>query len=317
MGSGTRWLLLAMTAVLCGCSAAPELSMVREPELDTARDRMFGLYNEGTKVATVAMDTPATDVALENRLVALESSVEEILAAVKAPKEEGAAPLSGAAAAPAPAEPAVAVSPAIDWPAGCVCECWVAAYCQPCEKWVEEEMPKLPSGVVTVRQIAMAEEEAKRKAVPGGPYFIIYGPGGADLIRRRGFATAESLAETARRAVAPQTNATAGTTGDATWQSVPETWPARVKINGTNRPSKQTLIWHLRGGGNHAATWHSGFPYEQMTTGQLATLHDGDHGYSMEQAVQYSQPVRYYSQPVRYSTTTMVRSKGRVCRKCL
>lgn len=317
MGSGTRRVLLLamMVMVVCGCGTAPELSMVREPGLDTARDKMFSLYKGDTKVASVAMDTPAVDVALENRLVALESSVEEILAAVKAPKAEGAAPLSGAVAAPAPAEPAVAVSPAIDWPAGCVCECWVAAYCQPCEKWVEQELPKLPSGVVTVRQIAMAEEEAKQKAVPGGPYFIIYGPGGADLVRRRGFATAESLAETARRAANPQTNAAAGTTGDATWQSVPETWPARVKISGTNTPSKQTLIWHLRGGGtgggNHVATWHSGFPYELMSTPQLATLHDGDHGYSM------GQPVQYTSQPVQYSTTTRVRSKGRACRTCL
>ena len=311
----TRWLLFVACFAALGCGAgAPALDMVREPGLDTARDRMFGLYNGDTKVASVAMESPAADVALENRLGALEDSVAEILVAVKAAKEEGAAPLSGSAAAPAPAVPAVAVSPAIDWPAGCVCECWVAAYCQPCEQWVEGEMPKLPSGVVTVRQIAMAEEEAKRKAVPGGPYFIISGPGGVDLVRRRGFATAESLAETARQAMTPKAKATAGTPGAAgDWQTVAHTWPARVAINGTRTPSKTVLIWHLRGGGNHVASYHSGFPYEQMAVAQLATLHDGDHGYSAGTQVQTA--VRYTSTPTRHTSSVRVRSK--TCRRCL
>jgi hypothetical protein len=76
---------------------------------------------------------------------------------------------------------------------------------------------------------------------------------------------------------------TASTTksgGQDSWASIPETWPARVPISGTTTPSKETLIWHLRGGGTGGGSHRNdfvGWPLEQMTAGQLVTLHDGDH----------------------------------------
>ncbi len=86
---------------------------------------------------------------------------------------------------------------------------------------------------------------------------------------------------------------TASSTTAEPWQNVPETWPARVPINGTKTPSKEVLVWHLRGGGkggeNHRDDF-SGWPLESMTPGQLVTLHDQDHPVAMKQTVQYVTP---------------------------
>lgn len=71
------------------------------------------------------------------------------------------------------------------------------------------------------------------------------------------------------------------TTSEEPWRYVDETWPARVPINGTRTPSKEVLMWHLRGGGtggeNHRQDYYASWPLEQMTAKQLVTLHDADH----------------------------------------
>lgn len=71
------------------------------------------------------------------------------------------------------------------------------------------------------------------------------------------------------------------TTTEEPWRYVDETWPARVPINGTRTPSKEVLVWHLRGGGtgggNHVQDYYASWPLEQMTAKQLVTLHDADH----------------------------------------
>lgn len=71
------------------------------------------------------------------------------------------------------------------------------------------------------------------------------------------------------------------TTIEEPWRFVEETWPARVPINGTRTPSKEVLVWHLRGGGtggeNHRRDYYASWPLEQMTAAQLVTLHDADH----------------------------------------
>lgn len=86
---------------------------------------------------------------------------------------------------------------------------------------------------------------------------------------------------------------TASSTTAEPWRNIPETWPARVPINGTRTPSKEVLVWHLRGGGkggeNHRDDF-SGWPLESMTPGQLVTLHDQDHPVAMQQTVQYVTP---------------------------
>lgn len=112
---------------------------------------------------------------------------------------------------------------------------------------------------------------------------------------------------------------TASSTTAEPWQSVPETWPARVPINGTKTPSKEVLVWHLRGGGkggeNHRDDF-SGWPLEQMTPGQLVTLHDQDHPVTastrtVQQAV-FQQPMRVIqrgSGTVQYRQRTCVNGK--------
>lgn len=94
------------------------------------------------------------------------------------------------------------------------------------------------------------------------------------------------------------------------WQSTPETWPARVPIDGSIYPSKETLIWHLRGGGsggqNHVNSYYHAFPLDQMTAGQLVTLHDADHPVVVRQATQQTtRQVRYYTGPLfRFRSNT-------------
>lgn len=112
---------------------------------------------------------------------------------------------------------------------------------------------------------------------------------------------------------------TASSTTAEPWQSVPETWPARVPINGTKTPSKEVLVWHLRGGGkggeNHRDDF-AGWPLEQMTPGQLVTLHDQDHPVTastrtVQQAV-FQQPMRVIqrgSGTVQYRQRTCVNGK--------
>lgn len=85
------------------------------------------------------------------------------------------------------------------------------------------------------------------------------------------------------------------------WKSIPETWPARTPINGTTTPSKQVLLWHIRGGGNgghnHVASHYNSWPLDQMTIGQLVTLHDSDHP---AKSGSYSQPQAIQNQPMRF-----------------
>ena len=112
---------------------------------------------------------------------------------------------------------------------------------------------------------------------------------------------------------------TASSTTAEPWQNVPETWPARVPINGTTTPSKEVLVWHLRGGGkggeNHRDDF-SGWPLESMTRGQLVTLHDQDHPVTtstrpVQQAV-FQQPMRFMqrgSGNVQYRQRTCVNGK--------
>lgn len=88
------------------------------------------------------------------------------------------------------------------------------------------------------------------------------------------------------------------TTTDEPWRYVEETWPARVPINGTRTPSKDVLVWHLRGGGtggeNHRQDYYASWPLEQMTAKQLVTLHDADHPGPV------SKPVQLERQAFRY-----------------
>jgi hypothetical protein len=112
---------------------------------------------------------------------------------------------------------------------------------------------------------------------------------------------------------------TASSTTAEPWQNVPETWPARVPINGTTTPSKEVLVWHLRGGGNGGQDHRddfSGWPLESMTRGQLVTLHDQDHPVttstrSVQQAV-FQQPMRFMqrgSGNVQYRQRTCINGK--------
>lgn len=88
------------------------------------------------------------------------------------------------------------------------------------------------------------------------------------------------------------------TTTEEPWRYVDETWPARVPINGTRTPSKEVLIWHLRGGGtggeNHRSDYYASWPLEQMTAAQLVTLHDADHPGVIAKPVQYEQQAFRY-----------------------
>jgi hypothetical protein len=88
------------------------------------------------------------------------------------------------------------------------------------------------------------------------------------------------------------------TTNEEPWRYVEETWPARVPINGTRTPSKEVLVWHLRGGGtgggNYVQDYYASWPLEQMTAKQLVTLHDADHPGPVSKTVQYErQAFRY------------------------
>ena len=87
---------------------------------------------------------------------------------------------------------------------------------------------------------------------------------------------------------------TASATSSEPWKLIAETWPARVPISGTTMPSKQTVIWHLRGGGtggeNHRHQHFTEWPLESMTVGQLVTLHDSAHPIAAQKNVQYVQP---------------------------
>jgi hypothetical protein len=102
------------------------------------------------------------------------------------------------------------------------------------------------------------------------------------------------------------------------WKSLPETWPARVPINGTTKPSKQALISHLRGGGrggeNHVNDYFSNWPLESMTIGQLVTLHDSDHPVA---SVPYTQPMAIEMQRLPFvsrTSATIQYSTGQRCR---
>ncbi len=112
---------------------------------------------------------------------------------------------------------------------------------------------------------------------------------------------------------------TASSTTSNPWDEIPETWPARVPINGTTTPSKDVLVWHLRGGGkggeNHRDDF-AGWPLESLTAGQLVTLHDQDHPVTtstrpVQQAV-FQQPMRFIqrgSGTVQYRQRTCVNGK--------
>lgn len=88
------------------------------------------------------------------------------------------------------------------------------------------------------------------------------------------------------------------------WRSIPETWPARVPISRSTTPSKETLIWHLRGGGtggeNHRHDEYASWPLESMTVGQLVTLHDRDHDTPVRQTVMQIPRVTVMPQPMRF-----------------
>jgi hypothetical protein len=343
MGSGKiKWLILVLVATCFGCASAPALTVVHEPGLDTARERMFGLYQGDTKLASLSVPEGATlagaaaaGIDTEARLTRLEEAtdktlghIERLVDIVKEVQDAKSKPptVSGPVAG-APSEPAVTVSPVTNWPDGCVLELWVAENCGPCEDIIINQLPRLPSGVATVKRIALMEEEAQSKSVPGGPYFIIYKPGGEVLIRVQGHRTADELATTAnewlakRVSSAPSTQPGAFVATSLTPDTIPETWPAIVPINGTRTPPKSTLIWHLTGGGsggsNHVNSFHSGWDYVSMTPGQLATLHDSDHGrgpLAMGQPRQVqTQTVQWVSQPRR----TSVKTRSRACRNCL
>ena len=336
--------LFAISLIIAciGCSGGPALTVVHEPGLDTARAKMFGIYQGDTKVASLSMDATAplagASVCVCDDGTPCTKGADGICRKSDGtPCKCNPAADSGPVAGSAPSAPAVTVSPVTGWPDGCVLEVWVGEQCGPCEDFVENQLPRLPSGVTTVKRIALLEDEAKAKRVPGGPYFIIYKPGGDELIRVKGFVTAESLVESATRSLnkaqAPQARTAAtgtkpgafvatGFTGDVPWAGVPETWPALVPINGTRTPSKSVLIWHLNGGGsggaNHVSSIHSGWDYDQMTPGQLATLHDGDHGLGpMGGGTRYgtTMNVRYVSTPTTQRTYT--KTRARACRNCL
>ena len=54
-------------------------------------------------------------------------------------------------------------------------------------------------------------------------------------------------------------------------------WPARVTINGTDRPSKTLTLSHLRGGGPHKGKHWQAWHLENWRVEQLVALHDDDH----------------------------------------
>lgn len=118
--------------------------------------------------------------------------------------------------------------------------------------------------------------------------------------------------------VKPVTTSATSTTAEP-WQQVPETWPARVPINGTRTPSKEVLVWHLRGGENHRQDYYASWPLEQMTAAQLVTLHDSDHPTTVQKSVQYVQPSQVMSRGFQlFPRSSNVSFRQKTCRngKC-
>jgi hypothetical protein len=142
-------------------------------------------------------------------------------------------------------------------------------------------------------------QAAEVAAKTGTPYWAVCNRGAFER-GAVGLPSAKQVAEMLNpKKTAVSTVAPSG--GVEPWRSIPETWPARVPISGTTTPSKELLVWHLRGGGtgggNHVNDYYQDWPLESMTTGQLVTLHDSDHPVPV-QSVPYQQPIMQAS-PVR------------------
>jgi hypothetical protein len=110
------------------------------------------------------------------------------------------------------------------------------------------------------------------------------------------------------------------------WRNVPETWPATEPIDGTRYPSHRSVLTHLRGRGNggenHVNDYYQAYPLEQMTVGQLVTLHDRDHGhlvmnspmpmqtYAPSPVYRYMQPQVIYQAPRQMQSPRMMRRRS-------
>lgn len=148
-------------------------------------------------------------------------------------------------------------------------------------------------------EFSQALELAKQK---GTPYWALYGE---QKFERGavGLPGAVQAADMLNSTAAVQ-EAAVSTSSAEPWRSIPETWPARVPISGTTTPSKETLVWHLRGGGkgggNHGRDYYASWPLESMTVGQLATLHDSDHPAPVQQTVRQMPQMTIMQQPMRF-----------------
>lgn len=176
---------------------------------------------------------------------------------------------------------------------------------QPCIDFETIEVPKLVDAGWTVGEddsyqivmVDIASEAAKEWPAAldaakknGTPYFAHYA--GKQFIRgSAGYRTAKTLADDINGLsvkAAAISSPGAVTQSTSPWETIPETWPAITPINRTLTPSKAVLLWHLRGGGtggeNHRNSFYAGWPLEQMTVGQLVTLHEQDHPRPIMQA---------------------------------
>jgi hypothetical protein len=225
------WMTMAaLLFVGCGVMDPPQLSLVREGSIDDARTVMYGLYQNGARVAQVEIDTPpAPDTQALQRL----SEAEQRLANLEAaPQAETPAPTATPAKAAAvcvcgdgtpctkgadgvcrkqdgtvcqcntatPAASAPTVSP-VAWPAGCSLEVWSTQGCTPCVQWQITHLPKLPAGIVRYKTWEEFGTEAAQKGVSSFPYFIIY-RGETELARVQGTMSAKGLADVATKAAA-------------------------------------------------------------------------------------------------------------------
>lgn len=318
-----RWLICTALIMcgLAGCSASPELSLVREGGgLTSARGTMYGIYNSGQRVASLNVEDGLFEEA------PAEAPAEAESVGAKAPQPEDlptAAPATTVActctdgtpctrgpdgvcrrpdgtpckciAAPVGAAPTV--SP-VTWPTGCSLEYWSASYCGPCQRWYAEEYGKIPQEVVTKKDAVASATEASQKGVTSLPYFIFYCDG-QELGRVRGYMTGESLIAKATELSRLPVSQNVGASGASSSLSIigastPLTGAATfVKAAPVVRSEVDILREHMRN--DH------GMDCSNMTDAQVQAAHNAVHNVGGYQSVGTTWTYNY-SPGVKYTT---------------